>query len=258
MTHKGPDNSLLPLERLYFVLLLNAAKCSLLNLVCLWWHHMLLQITEGADGKEFKSYLPLIPLAVKHPNTFIDLTVRAVLNANKGIFNLRHYSALLIVDCPPFSLSDLTGCLHLLFWSVLDSQRGRVTLRIYSNHSKNNQKAVEKYQGGDSGKAQLSYLLPCKYSTSPWKSPFYQNMVTQFCNYPERHRNSPLCVLLTSHMGEVKLFLYSEERSKKLLLCLWLLFECLHSMSSGVEDLCAIECYHCGGVYVLDQNKYSR
>jgi len=66
---------------------------------------------------------------------------------------------MLIVDSPPVSLSDPPGCLRLLLWSVLDSQRDTATLLIYTNHSKNNKKAVEKYLGGGNGKAQLSYLL---------------------------------------------------------------------------------------------------
>lgn len=63
------------------------------------------------------------------------------------------------MDSPPFRLSDPTGCLCLLLWSVLESQRDRPTLLIYTNHSKNNEKDVEKYQGGGNGKAQLSFLL---------------------------------------------------------------------------------------------------
>lgn len=145
-------------------------------------------------------------------------------NANKGIFNLRHCSSLLIVDSHPFSLSDPTGCLQLLLWSVLDSQRDRATWLIYINHSKNSQKVVEKYQAGDSGKAKLSYLPPCKYSTSQWKTwwhvfskTWWQNFVSTLKDIKNPH--SLYCWHLTWDM--VKLSLYSEERSNKLLLCLW-------------------------------------
>lgn len=80
---------------------------------------------------------PLMPLAVKHPRLFIDLSQRAVPECKQ---NLRHCGSWLIVDSP----SDPTGCLHLLLWSVFDSQRDRATLLIHTDHSKNNQKAVEK------------------------------------------------------------------------------------------------------------------
>ena len=131
---------------------------------------MLLRITEGADGKEFKYLTPFDAPgseASKYLHRF-EPKKELCQNANKGIFNLTHGSNLLIVDSPPFSLSDPTGCLRLLLWSVLDSQKDKATLLIYTNHSKNNQKAVEKYQGGANGEAQLSYLLfqPCKHTRS--------------------------------------------------------------------------------------------
>lgn len=120
---------------------------------------MPLGITQGPDGKKFKFLTPSGATGTKASSIFIDLSREHVRMQTKESLTSDMQQLANCGRSPPFSLSGPTDCLFLLLWSVLYCQRDRVTLLIYNNHSKNNQKAMEKYPGGGNVKAQLSCLF---------------------------------------------------------------------------------------------------
>lgn len=67
---------------------------------------MLLGIIEGPDGKKFKFLTPSGATGIETSTIFVDLSGELCQNANKGIFNLRHLSNLLIVDRVLLSVSQ--------------------------------------------------------------------------------------------------------------------------------------------------------